>query len=249
VSQSGESPEYINTIVDLLRQKEKHYSGGKDVYSSLVGKTMTALAGPMGVGKTTTTTEIINLDDDFAEVNTSTTRARKANDPIGFRTCVSYSEFNDAVAKANLVNFNVIGQNVYGTYQSGFPGKHNVGPIMARSVPQMMGAGFDEVNVVFLLVEEHEYERRLREERIDYSDFTPRVIEGDDSFSFAHLNIDEQWLNFVESSPEEDGAKKAARKVIDIVRHNSSAFLTQPRVLELLDGMHTALHRVARDVH
>ena len=249
MSTTPESPEFINNIVDSLRAKERVYQAGEHVYSSLGDRTMTAIAGFTGAGKTTTTSEVIRLDSDFKEVLTTTTRGPKDNDPEGFRTNVPYTEFNDAVINGNLVNFNVIGQNVYGTYQSGFPGRHNVGPIMSRSIPQMLNSGFRDVNVVYMLVEEEEYERRLREERIDYPDFIPRMIEADESREFAKLNTNANWLHFVESTSEPDGATKAARKVIDIVRHNTGEFMTIDHALKMLDGMHNALHRVARDVH
>ena len=120
---------------------------------------------------------------------------------------------------------------------------------MARSIPQMLEAGFDDVNVVYMLVEEHEYEQRLRAERIGFTDFTPRVIEGVESFDFATRNIGAGWLHFVESSSAEGGKTKAARKVIDIVRHSSGEFMTDTRAVQLITGMQNALHRVARDVH
>ena len=249
MSTTAESPEFINNILDSLRVKERTYQGGDHIYTALGDRTMTAIAGFTGAGKTTTTTEIIRLDPDFKEVNTSTTRPHRPGDPEGFRTGVSYTEFNDAVINENLVNFNVIGDNVYGTYQSGFPGRHNVGPIMSRSIPQMLNSGFRDVNVVYMLVEEQEYERRLRQERMHFTDFTPRIIEAGDSREFAELNAKANWLYFVESTAEPDGATKAARKVIDIVRHNSGEFIRTDHALRMLEGMYKALHRVARDVH
>ena len=246
---SGESPDFVQNILESLREKEPRYRGGKDVYDALGNRTMIAIAGATGAGKTTVTEEVIRLDSDFKEVLTTTTRPHREGDPIGFHTGVPYSEFNDAVINANLVNFNVIGDNVYGTYQSGFPGQYNIGPIMTRSVYQLLEAGFKEANVVYMLVEEKEYEERLRRERMDFKDFAPRVVEGIESLEFAEANRHERWLHFVESTSEVDGATKAARKVIEIVNHNTGSFMTEQHALEMIDGMQHALHRVARDVH
>jgi len=249
MAETGESPEFIQKTINALRSKEKDYQANARVYASLGNRSMIAIAGPTGSGKTTVTSEVIRLDSDFREVETTTTRPHRDGDPAGFQTGVSYADFYEGVNAGEFVNYTVIGQNAYGTYESGFPGTHNIGPIMSKSVIQMLESGFKNIDVVYMLVEEAEYERRLRQERMHFSDFKPRLDEAEESRNFVYAHKNERWLHFVESSASDERATKAASKIINIVNHNSGEFMTVDHALKLLDGMQNALHRVADDLH
>lgn len=252
MSVQGESPDFINRVLQSLREKEDVYLPGDHVYDALGARSFTAIVGPTGVGKTTISNEVIRLDPEVQLVNSTTTRERREGDPIGFRTAtegVTYGEFNDAVTNANLVNFNVIGQHVYGTYQSGFPGQYNIGPIMSESIPQLDHSGFQRFNVAYMVVDRETYQQRLYSERAAFPDIQARLAEGQRSIDFARRNLTEDWLRFVENLPEPNGVTKAARKIIAMTRGNSSEILLDSRAEQYLDEMSEALHRVAGNVH
>jgi len=253
---TGESPEFVSHILESLRSKESTYQGGAHVYDSLGSTSLTIIAGPTGAGKSTTSDEVIRIsneeDLDISLVQSTITRPRRGGDPIDFRTAsdgVTYAELNDAVINDNLVNYNVIGDNIYATYRSGFPGRYNIGPILTKSVHQLLNAGFRNTNVAYMVTDGDTYEQRLRQERLHFPDITPRIIEGHESLDFAEMNITADWLYMVESLPVPDGLTKAARKVISIARHQTGEIMTPDRGLQYIDEMRQALKRVARDVH
>ena len=242
MSTTGELSPSDRNIVDSLRSKESVYQSGAHVYDSLGNRTMTVITGPKWSGKAPVTNEIVRLDSDFETINTTSTHPDSANH-------LDYKEFSDAEINGNLVDFNVTGDHVTGTFQSGFPGRHNVGPILARSILRIVDSGFQEVNVILLLVEEQEYERRIRSLDMSPTDFMPQMLEVGEARDIVEKHSNERWLNFIETTAALDSTTKAARKVIDIVRHNSGEFMTTPHALKMLEGMHNALQRVARDVH
>lgn len=248
MSGSGELFENDSYFINALKEKEPLYDGNEAVHRAIGGKTLTTVAGPMGAGKTTVSDEVLRISPDIQPVGTWTTRAGREGDPANFVTDASYADYYEAVMNGELVNFNMLGNNAYGTRPDGLIARHNIGPIMTKSIPQILVSGFDEVNVISMLAEESEYERRLRAERIDFKDFKVRVAEGDTSLDFTEANLQAEWLHPIESSAEPDGATKAARKIIDIINHNSGEFMTYPHAQKMIDGMRSALHRVARDV-
>ena len=258
MSQTGESDEFIDNIVQSLREKKPLYFAGAHVYDALGSRSLTAIIGPTASGKSTVSEAVIALDPEFSLVNTTTTRKRRyegdpaGSDPIGFRTAdegVTYAELNDAVTNANLVNYDIFGKNIYATYQSGFPSDYNIGPITSGSVPQLYESGFKRFTAAFMVTDGETYEKRLREERVHFPDFRDRVIEGLTSIDFAQLNLDTNWLQFVETLPEPDGVTKAARRVIRMTRGDSVEMLITSRAQRYLDEMAEALRHVARDVH
>lgn len=253
---TGESPEFVTNILESLRAKEGTYQGGDHVYDALGATSLTIIAGPTGAGKSTLSDEVIRIsaaeDLDISLVHSTITRGRRADDPEGFRTAndgVTYAELNDAVINNNLVNYNVVGENVYATYRSGFPGRYNIGPILTSSVYQLLNAGFYDCNVAYVVTDGETYEQRLRSERAHFPDFVPRIIEGHESLNFAEMNIKADWLHVVENLPADNGLHKAARKVINIARHQTGEIMTQDRGLQYIDEMRQALKRVAPDVH
>jgi ribose 1,5-bisphosphokinase PhnN len=248
MSKMDESPEFIRNIVDSLREKERDYKGGDHIYDSLANKSLVAILGPTGSGKSTTSDEVVRRDNEIALIDTTTTRSRRAEDPAGFKTDVSYAEFNDAVSNANLVNYNVIGQHIYGTFQSGFTRELNIGPVMSRSVDALMEAGFRRFDIAYMVTDGQTYEQRLRQERQHFSDFRARIIEGHRSLNFAEDNIDNSWMHAVESSPLPGGLQKAASKIIAIARAHSGEFMLDSRALHYIDDMRMALKRVAADL-
>ena len=249
---SGESPEYIDNILASLREKERDFKVGDNIYSSLGNRSLIAIEGPTGSGKTTVTTEVVRLDPDFYEIETETTRQHRDGDPIVFHTGVSFTDFINDIVNEEFVNFNVIGRNAYGTKESGFKGPFAIGPMMSRSITQMLDGGLDEafkdLVVIRMLVEEMEYERRLRAERMHFSDFRPRIIQAGESKEFAEAHIGTRWLHFVESTSAPDGATKAARKIINIANRNSGEFITDSHARKMLEGMDRAMRRVAADI-
>jgi len=253
---TGESPEYVQNILESLRKKEGTYEGGDDIKDALSSKNLTIVAGPIGLEKVAISNEAarISLAEDLEVVRilSSVTRARRADDPIDARTAndgVTFHEINDAVINDNLVNFHIVGQDIEATYRSGFPGTYNVGPAPTKSILQLLNAGFRDYNVAFMVTDGETHERRLRTDYAHRPDFIPQLIIGHETLDFAEMNIEASWLYAVESHPEDDGLAKAARKVINIARHQTSEILTNDRALRYIDEMRQALQRVARDVH
>ena len=253
---TGESPDYVQNILESLRSKKRTYLSGEHVTDSLGATSLTILAGPIGVQKNETRREVIRISDEedytIAEVNPTYTRARHLDDPIGARTAndgVTFEELNDAVINGSLVNFDVIGDDIEATYRSGFPGRYNIGTAPTDSILHMMNAGFYDCNVAFMVTDGETHERQLRTERATYPDFIPRVIDGLELLEFARMNIQSNWLHAVEIPSGLDGPTKAARKVINIVRHQTSEIISDDQALHYIGEMWDALQRVVHDVH
>lgn len=243
--QSPESQQYINNILDALKQKETSYHPGFHVYDALSSKNLTALVGPTGAGKSTVADEVVRLDSEIALVRSAVTRPLKSSDPEGFRQ-ISYSQFNDDVINENFVNYSVVGRNAYGSYEDSFPSTYNVGPILPGSVEALQTAGFRRFTVAYFVTRGDIYEHRLRQERAQLPDFKARVYEGIESLEFAQNNKAMNWISFVETSDQPNSATKAARKVIDMARGHTSEIMMTTHADELLEGMVSALHRVVR---
>jgi hypothetical protein len=246
---SGESPEFIQSTLASLRSIEGDYRPNAAVSASLGQRSMIALAGAISSGTSTVTTEITLLDTDFKEVITTTTRPPKYDDQESLSASVGYADFHESVLAGEFVNFGLIGGHAYGTHETGLPGSYNVGPIMSQSILQLLESPLRDINVVSLLVQEQEYERRLRLKRAEGIDLEPNIGEARALRSFLESHIDEHWLHFIESPADSDGATKVARKIIQIANHNTGEFMTNDRALVFLQGMDNALHRVARNVH
>ena len=246
---SGESPEFIQSTLASLRSIEGTYRPNASVTTAIGKCSMTTIAGAIGAGTSTVTAEITRLDTDFKEVITTTTRPPKSDDPEGLRAGTSYADFHESALAGEFVNFGMIGDHAYGTHKTGLLGSYNIGPIMSQSILQLLESPWRDINVVSLLVEEQEYERRLRLKLAKGVALESNIREASELRSFLESHINEHWLHFVESPAEQDGATKVARKIIQIANRNTGEFMTNDRALTLLQGMDNALHRVARDVH
>lgn len=249
MSQSGESPDFAQRIVDILRKNERPYLASDAVYNALGRKSFAAIAGPMNSGKTTASNEAICTDQDLYLVNSTLTRRRRASDPLEYRTAdegVTYAEFETAVTQRSLVNVNVIGDQLVGTYPTGFPGEYNIGPIVMRSVDAFIQSGFKRFDIGYMIVNSDTYEERLRQEPTDAPNYTTRLLESQESLKFAKRNLGADWITCIESSSEPDSAAKAARKIIHLVRGHSTEMMSHDTADQYIDGMLDTLQKVAR---
>jgi len=253
---TGESPEYVQNILESLRAKKRTYSSGEDVIDSLGSTSLAIPIGPFGALKNKTIQEVIRISDeedlDIHTITPSYTRARTPDDHPQSRTAedgVTFAELNDAEINGNLVSFDVIGDDIEATYRSSFYGRYNIGSTSTHSTLQLMGAGFYDCDVMLMVTSGEALEHRLRALRSTRPDFIPKAIDGLELLDFAKQNVQYQWFNAVEILPTLDGPTKAARKVINIILHKTNEILTEERTLQYIDDMDAALKRVLRDVH
>jgi energy-coupling factor transporter ATP-binding protein EcfA2 len=246
---SPESPESIQESLAYLRAHEDDYESNKDVRLSISEKSLTAIIGPTGAGKSTLTEKVKELNPDIFEVGSTVTRKLRDTDPKGF-VSVTYAEFRAMAERGDFVNYNVVDQRVYGTQVSGLPGDLNIGPILTKSVDTLMNAGLRRFNVGYIVLDGDTYEQQLEESRLTFDDFKPRAKEGHESIQFARDNVSSEWLHFVENSHDEAGFNKAARKIIAITRGiydtDTGGIMTRERALAYLDEMDEALYRVEK---
>jgi len=247
--ESAESPQHIREILEDLGKKQQHYSYD-DRERALYDKTLAALIGPTKIGKTTIANAILSLDSDFSLVNTTTTRARRPDDPLSFKTAdegVTFAQLQKDINAQKIVNYSVNKNgHVYATYPGDFPGEFNVGPILPDNIDNLSGAGFRNFMAVFVVARGAVYAERLKRELVGYPDALERIAEGKDSLNFAKLNVDAPWLGFVESKDEEGGVEEAARNVVLMSRRQSLSILTIDHRLQLIDEMNGALDQAAK---
>jgi guanylate kinase len=252
MSASRETPESINTSLEFLRELEDTYQSNSSVPLEIRDQSLTAIAGPTGAGKSTLTRKIKELDPEIHEVGSTITRSLRKEDPDGY-VSVTYAEFKSMADNGEFLNFNVVGDNAYGTRPSGLSSKYNIGPILTKSVEALMNSGLRRFNVAYVVVNGQTYEKQLLDSRADFTDFAPRAAEGHKSIEFARDNISADWLHFVENSQNPEKLTKAAQKIISLTRGNSpdtltSEFMTTDQTLRHLDEMQAALDRVSRRV-
>lgn len=258
MSQSAESPQVVQEIITSLRKKQPLYryepleNGLKLNYSDLNDKTLIAVIGPTGVGKSTLTDEVLRLDSDIRPIGTTTTRERRPSDPIEFKTAnegVTHMSMNQAIIEGVMVNYSVNDTgHVYGTMPEDFHGEHNIGPILSDSIDNLMTAGFKEFSPIFVAARGLVYQQRLEKERLDFPDISKRLVEAMGSITFARMNADASWLSFIDTGNSPESLHSAASDVVRIAHQNTHPVMLLNHRLMLLDEMETAVHAVARQV-
>lgn len=242
---TGEEPQFLkNEILDALVRLQPHYVAGIDAQNAVRNKTFTGVVGPFGIGKSTITAVVSEIEPRITHINTTTTRKRKFGedaDPEGFVTAdegMTYEGFKALADNGELINFSVIpGVDAYGTTPEGFPGEYNIGPFLPGGVDQVVNAGFREYHFVYLLAPGEMWKNYVNNSRrnLDPQVFKKRALESLDSLEFAHDNLG--LFHFVESLDVPGGIQKAAQKIVDITMHQSHPILLPDRAEQYLAEM------------
>jgi guanylate kinase len=233
----------IDEIRTGLERALPRYSAGTHSQIGVSNKEFTGVVGPFGIGKTVITTESTRLEPRLRPINTKTTRKHKDEDPKGFITGVSFTEFRDDVNAGNFINYSIIpGGDAYGTLPEGFTSEYNIGPLLPSSINHIVNAGFRDYHFVYLIAPGNMWREYVQKSRLHLNPttFRNRLLETLDSIDIAERNMD--LFNFVESlnEPDNAGISKAAEKIIDITFRRSHSILHPDTVRGYLSEMSTA---------
>ena len=150
-----ETPFIQEQIRTKLYQNQSYYEAKSTVRDTIQDKTLVGVVGPFAIGKASVIQEAVRQESLLTPFHTTTTRARKATDPQGYKTAsegVTYAHFQDAVEAQALVNYSVIpGAAAYGTFPEDFVGEYTIGSLLPSSIEHTMAAGFKETHYVYLL--------------------------------------------------------------------------------------------------
>lgn len=248
MSKSGELSLRDHEIAASLRKIQPDYRYESPVKpSELSEKVFVATIGPTGSGKSTLTDEVIHLAPEFAPIGTTTTRARRASDPVNYRTAnegVTHESMYRDVLDQKLVNFSVFDtDHIYGTAPEDIH-DYAIGPILSDSVENLWTAGFKGFYPVFLVARGALYQRRLEQERLSFPDISKRLNEAMGSLAFARMNVGESWLNFIDTGDSAAELTAAAHDVIKISQQGTHPIMTTPAKLALLTEMEKAVQNV-----
>ena len=247
---SGESPDFVQNILESLREKQHHYRGGEHVYDSLGSKRTATLIGSLGLYVTEVVDTVMCIseeeDREIEQFNTSTTRLRQPYDSPKSLTAengITYAEINDAAINDNLVAFDVEGSDINAYYRTGFPGRLNVGRVRTTSAMQLMNdAGFYTASTILLVSDTPNFEQKIRQDRDAAPEkFADEAYETLEALECAERNIQDRSMNFVEVVSGPEGIEKAARKVIDIVWGNTGSFMSIPEAQHYINTIRTTL--------
>lgn len=203
MSIESESPEHIAYLRNKLIKQQSSYVASVETQRAMAGKTFTGIVGPTGIGKTTITSRVLELDSDIKPIDTITTRNRKPNgeDPEGYQTAdegITFQSISDAVDNGEFVNYFVNPNgHVYATRPEGFTARHNIGPFVSDNIDQMLNAGVD-ANFVYIIAPGEIWRSFIQKSRLEYKDLRARAEEAIDSITFAQRNITD--LKFIENT-------------------------------------------------
>ncbi|MDB5179982.1 MAG: hypothetical protein JWN12_614 [Candidatus Saccharibacteria bacterium] len=248
----GELSPLDREIAVSLRAKQPNYRFEPfDNYSELGGKTFVATIGPTGSGKSTLTDAVIRLAPEFTPNGTRTTRARKPTDPENFKTAndgVTHQSMNEDIINRKLVNYSVFDTgHIYGTAPEDI-GEYAIGPILSDSIENLSTAGFKGFYPVFTVARGALYQQRLEKERLPFPDIAKRLVEAMTSLAFARMNVEESWLNFVDTGESPEELNVAAWDVIKTSQQGTHPIMTTERKLQLLTEMENAVQNVGRQL-
>jgi len=249
MSHPAESPHTIPEIVTALRTTQPYYQF--DAAPQLQRKTAIGLIGPTGIGKTTLGTEVVRIDPDITTIGTTTTRARRFDDPESFKTAdegVTHLSMYQSIREKKLVNYSVNDDgHIYGTSPADFGGEYAIGPMSSDSVDTLMTAGFRDFFPVVMVTDGDTYrqrlERRLEQSKQPMAAVEKRLNESLATIAFARLNFDAQWLSFIDSGDGEKDLESAANDVTKIAYQRTLPIMTFERRLQLLDEMQQTITR------
>ena len=92
------------------------------------------------------------------------------------------------------------------------------------------------------------YQRRLETDRLHHPDIAQRLAESIGSLTFARLNIDAPWLNFINTGDSPEELSAAAMDIVRTTYHHTHPIMTTDHKLQLLDEMDTAIQNVGRQL-
>lgn len=244
----SETPEYKDLVRNELIHLSSTYTQAEVVHDEVSNKVFVGSMGPFGIGKSLITDEVLRLFPAIQPILSTTTRARKPEDPAGFKTAtegVTFQTFEQAARRGELVNFSVIpGGDIYGTFPEDFPGRYTIGPFLPTGIDHVQKAGFERAHFAYIVLAGNLWRKFIEKSRRNMpSDrFTSRVKESISSTTFALENLDS--LVFVENHEGEEGIHSAAQKIGHLVLDGRTEALDTEGARHRLEEMLT----VAKDL-
>lgn len=245
------SPLDREIAVSLWAKQSDYRFEPTEKYSELSDKVFVATIGPTSSGKTTLANEVIRLAPEFTPNGTRTTRARRPTDPLNFKTAnegVTHHSMNDDVINQKLVNYSVFDTgHIYGAAPEDI-GNYAIGSILSDSIDNLMTAEFKEFCPVFVVARGALYQQRLEQERLRFPDIHQRLYEAMSSLTFARLNIEAPWLNFVDTGDSPEELFVAADAVIRTTYQHTHPVMAIDHRLMLLHEMENAVQKVSHQL-
>lgn len=205
-----------------LKSQVATYTPGQKVQEELRKKEVhfIAIAGPVGVGKTTITTMVTEIEPEIQPINTKTSRPRKESDPAGFVTAtegVTQQSLTDEIVSHEVVNYDVIVETgvIYATEPSGFTSNYSIGPIMATNIEAFSTIGLAQYTPVYIVAPVKMWSAFITESLGERSDrIAQRMHESIASLEYAQQHPD--TFQYIESSAVEGGIESAAKAIAAI---------------------------------
>lgn len=247
----------------LVREQANYYIDSRRYANELHEITFLAGVGPTASGKSTLIRETLNLDPEIHQYLSSTTRPRTPRDGDDYETGdegVTLDDFYEAVKEHSMLNYFVHPNgHLYGTFLKGIKPPFTIGAIGAKTVPQLMAAGFHDFHSIYTLMDGDTYADRLGLEkgnngihtirpksRLESPDIRPRLQEGLASLAFARVNLDFQWMTPMQLTNDPGSLQESARQIVNLAYERSIPTITKRHSLMLIDEM-TDVIRTASD--
>jgi guanylate kinase len=230
------------------------YQPNKETRQKIITKQaeFVALAGPVGVGKTTIGDRVVELDTSIGLLNTVTTRQRKGSDPEGFKTAkegITIASLTASIERGEVLNYDVIvdTEAIYAFNPESFQSKYNIAPMTATNIDTYRQLGLERFSAVFFISPVAMWASYLQKSLGDRNDsIAKRMPEAIDSLSYAKQHLDD--LIFVESRDDGsvNGIDTAARTVIQVVHDEQHPVIQPDRALHIIDTMIDYAKSIAR---
>jgi hypothetical protein len=161
-------------------------------------KTMTPLIAATAVGKSTISAMIRHLASeqgiDAGEPGTETTRPRRADDGVSYRTDVSHDEMISKINNAEYPNWSITPSgHIYATPPESLNAEHNFLPCLPDSLPMLQRAGFKAINAFYIVTTAKAWDAQI-ETRKGLRDFPGRIEEAKQSLEFARKTVNLQKI-------------------------------------------------------
>lgn len=220
--------------IDYLIEQQAKYRPSAEVQQVIGNVTIGLLIGPSGIGKSYLIDRCIELDPDtFSVAGSLTTREKRGNDPDNYRTNISLDEMRENVQNRELVQYGIMGRNVYATDVKSYGTDYVLLPALASSVELLERVGFKKVVPIGIVATAQAWRTHGLAERENDPRFEARLAEAQESMKWLRQHRDKVPLVINDfENPE-----KSAMKIADIVTDRDSHTPNKPPEIRLLQEM------------
>lgn len=220
--------------IDFLIEQQATYRPNAEVQQAIGNVTIGLLIGPSGIGKSYLIDKCVEMDHStFSIAGSLTTRERRASDPENYKTGVSLDAMRERVQNGELVQYGMMGNNVYATDAASYATDYVLLPTLASSVELLGEVGFKKVIPIGIIAAAQTWKNHGLAERQNDPKFETRLAEAQESIHW--LCQHSSTVPLVVNDFEEP--RNSAKQITDIITGQDSHMPNPSSRMQLLQEM------------